>query len=478
MIALAAALLAVLPPQVSGSFYPSDPAELRAAVDGYVAAASSAAPKGELLAVLAPHAGYEYSGRVAGAAYASLKGRSYETVFLLATGHHVALSGAALPPAQILRTPLGDVPVDEAAAARLSALTGFVAVSTPAYQGEHSVEVQLPFLQRMLKPGFRVVPLLLNTDDPAVQDRLGDALAALTRPGKTLIVISSDLSHYPAKDEARVSDTTMLGALSARSGDADYFRLASRLILQRANKDLVCTFCGEAAVAAALRALGTLGARASVLAYENSGEQPGRDPARAVGYAAVRWTRGVPDGEPPLTADQRRVLLKLARGALTAKLGGGGEPAAVLWRDPAFDRPAAVFVTLRAKDGALRGCIGDLAPEYPLAEAVERFALKSALDDRRFGPVGKEELASLSIEISRLSPFRRVRGADAIKSGSGVVARQGARSGVFLPEVWWQLPKREDFFGELCAQKAGLPRDCWNDPKTAFEVFDSESFSE
>lgn len=183
-----------------------------------------------------------------------------------------------------------------------------------------------------------------------------------------------------------------------------------------------------------------------------------------------------------MTDVQRRNLLLLARQALTARLREGKEPAPVLWSDPVFDLPAAVFVTLRrrgrARGESLRGCIGSLAADLPLAEAVERYAVASGLEDSRFSPVTKEELPDLFLEISRLSPFRRVRGHEEVRKGQGVVLRQGDHTGVFLPQVWEEIAGKADFLGALCSQKAGLAQDCWKDPMTELSVFDAEHFSE
>ncbi|MFA6316971.1 MAG: AmmeMemoRadiSam system protein B [Elusimicrobiota bacterium] len=484
LLLLAAVLRAeVIPPQVAGGFYPGDAAELRSVVDGYLAAASSSASKGEILGLLSPHAGYTYSGAVAGEAYRRVQGRRYDTVIVLAACHRVAIPGAATLAEGAFETPLGRVEVDAGLVKRLSRLEPGIAALPAAFRGEHAFEVQLPFLQRALAPGWKVVPLLMNTDDLEKSRAVGRAVAKVFTPGRTLLVVSSDLSHFPESGAARVVDLATLSALTSRPDDPGYFRLANQALMQRGVPGLDTTFCGEAGVLAALFAMKELGGIGRLLRYANSGEGPGGDPSRSVGYAALAWTRGtVAPKTRPLSAESRAALLGLARRALTLKVTKGEDPKAAFWREPEWNLPEAVFVTLNRRKpsggGRLRGCIGSLAANMALADAVQYFAVEAGLHDPRFPPVEAVELPGLSIEISRLSPFRRVKSGFEVRKGQGMVVSQGGRRGLFLPQVWDQIPDRDAFLGEVCEQKAGLPRDCWKDPKTEIEVFDDEAFSE
>ncbi|MBI5622959.1 MAG: AmmeMemoRadiSam system protein B [Elusimicrobia bacterium] len=501
---LAAVLRAeVVPPQVAGGFYPGDASELGAAVDSFLAAASSGAVKGEILGLLSPHAGYSYSGATAGQAYAQVKGHSYETVIILSAGHRVALRGAATLFGGALETPLGRVPIDAAVAARLRSLSPGIEVLPRAFEGEHSVEVQLPFLQRALQPGWKAVPLLMNTEDLEASRRVGEAVAKVFKAGRTLLVVSSDLSHYPESGAARVADLAVLSALTSRPDDPAYFQLAGRALMRRGVPGLDTTACGESGILAALYAMRRIGGVARLLRYTNSGEGPGGDRSRSVGYAAAAWVRGAATPRTrSLSAESRKNLLGLARRALTMKVAQGKDPESAFWREPEWNLPEAVFVTLTSREssapgpsglpdrpagpgdlrkaapGRLRGCVGSLAPNMALADAVQYFAVEAALRDHRFPPVEASELPGLRIEISRLSPFRRVKSGAEVKPGQGVVVRQGERRGLFLPQVWAQLPDKAAFLGEVCEQKAGLPRDCWKDPKTDIEVFDDEAFEE
>ncbi|MBI5209052.1 MAG: AmmeMemoRadiSam system protein B [Elusimicrobia bacterium] len=469
--------------QASGTFYPSSAPELRAAVDSFLAHASSSGVAGELLGLLAPHAGYVYSGETAGKAYALLKGRRYDTVVILSAGHRYAVRGAATLADGSLGTPLGDVPIDAAMVKRLRALTGAVDVAPKAFLEEHAVEVQLPFLQRVLKGGFKVVPLLMNTEEAGMSREVGLAVAKVLKLGSVLLVVSSDLSHYPPKDMARTVDTASLAALVRRPDDPEYWWRANQMLLARGPKSLGTTYCGHAGVLAALFAMRELGGTGQLLSYTNSGELAIGDASRTVGYAALAWVKGKVEPKlQPVPRESRKKLLQLARRAMTLKVAKGEDPSTALWREPEFNLPEAVFVTLHRKDapkrGDLRGCIGSLVPDMPLAEAVQHYAIQAALHDPRFPPVEARELDNLRVEISRLSPFRKARSHAEVRRGQGVVLAQGGRRGLFLPQVWDDLADKEDFLGELCSQKAHLPRDCWKDPKTEIQVFDDEAFEE
>ena len=470
-----------LPPQVAGGFYPAEKADLVRTIEGFAADPGAPnLPAGRLAGVLVPHAGYSYSGKTAAAAYRTFG--LARTIVIVGTGHNMPILGAATISSGTLSTPLGAVEIDAAAVQALREAAPLIVDRPDAFKGEHSIEVQLPFLQ--VKGGaFKLVPVLMNGDDPEASRLVGEGLARLLRSTGTFLIVSSDLSHYPSRDTARIVDAASLSALTEYAEDPSYFWMANRLLMQRAGgRNLVCTECGEAAVLAGAYAMKALGASPHLIAYTNSGEAPGGDVSRVVGYAAVGWYAGPPEPRPPLTASEKKELLALARKALTTGLTSGAEPERALWPDPSFDLPAAVFVTLRLKnarkDLSLRGCVGTLAPAYPLAEAVQQYALESALHDSRFSPVEPDELEHLSIEVSRLSPPRTVASAGLVQKGQGVTLRQGERSGVFLPQVWEDIPDMTKFLEELCAQKAGLPRDCYKDPRTRFQVFDAEVFEE
>ena len=453
----------VRPAAVAGSFYPADPKELAQMVDGFVAKATPP-PVPHLLAIVAPHAGYKYSGHVAGWSYALLKGRHYQRVVVIAPSHYEAFPFASVFDGAAYETPLGRVPVDQAFAKKLAGASPLIKLSgsghTPdATKREHSVEVQLPFLQRVLGD-FQLVPIVMGDQDYATCRALGLALAKLAGP-ETLIVASSDLSHYPTYDQAVTIDHKTLTAIE----EWDYLSM-SRNFQQR-----VWEACGGGPIIAAMIATERLGAnQAIVLKYANTGDVTG-DRSRVVGYGAVVLAAGPArkaDAGPRLTlsASERSELLRVARKSVETvvrehKLYDYSPPAS----GPLAQERGA-FVTL-TKHGELRGCIGYVAPSSALALTVRDVAAYAAVRDHRFTPVTVGELPELEYEISVLSPLRRVLDIKQIQPGrDGLVMKRDEAEGLLLPQVATdQRWDRTTFLKQTCL-KAGLPPDAWQDSET------------
>ena len=472
----AAAPAAAREPAVAGQFYPADKAELTRFVDESLAAKGPARPDGKVAAVLAPHAGYEFSGKMAALAYKYIAD-SYDTVVILATGHTEAVKGAALLASDSYATPLGRVQTDTELAAALLKASPLFEDRPSAHAREHAVEVQLPFLQRRLKKPFKLLAATLNTEDLNALKTIGAALAAALKGKKALLVISTDFSHYPAHTDAAASDGAML--LAVESMDPSLVWTTSRMLLAKKIPALETCACGEAALEAGMEALRLLGARSfyPFKISDSFSEAPASSGAeRVVGYISGVFLKSGRPAELGLSKTQKAVLLKEARATLENYFSGK-QPAAGLDADPRLDLPGAAFVTL-TKDGALRGCVGTVEPAMTLMDAVRYGAFSAALRDGRFPPVTLGELPGLRLEVSVLSPLKPVK-VDDIKPGvSGVVAVSDGHSGLFLPQVWEQIPGKADFLGELCSQKAGLPRDCWKDGKTRLYSFTVDAVKE
>lgn len=471
---------AVRAPAVMGTFYPLSPTDLREAVRKYLEAAAAAPDSGELVALIVPHAGYPYSGAVAGFAYRTLIGRSYETVAVVAPSHRVPFSGVALSGFDEWHTPLGRVKIDRAGSDAIEESHPKARVIDAAHEREHSIEVQLPFLQETLEE-FQLLPVLMvdfSSDNCA---SLARALAEWARGRRVLLVASTDMSHYPAYDDAVRVDKETLRAIETM--DAQEVETTTRKLMAEGVPRLSTCLCGEGPVKTILMAARLLGAdNAQILKYANSGDVPHGAREGVVGYCAVALYRsksnpglsGADSGE--LTSEQQQRLLVLARTAIEEYVRTGRRTP-VKESDPALLRPAAAFVTLR-KDGELRGCIGSLEPSHPLAEMVRDRAIMSASRDLRFTAVKAEELPHLEIEISVLSPLRRVASADDIDiSRHGVVVAQGSRSGVYLPQVAHETGwSRDVLLSHLCRDKARLPADAWKHG-AALYVFTVQAFS-
>jgi len=255
------------PPAVAGMFYPGDPAALARDVDEALAGAH-AAPGTPPKALIVPHAGYVYSGPIAASAYATLEPvrNSVRRVVLLGPCHRVAVRGIALPSADAFDTPLGRVPVDRAAVAALADLPQIV-TSGAAHAGEHSLEVQLPFLQRVLGE-FSIVPLAVGD---ATAGEAAEVLERLWGGAETLIVVSSDLSHYHRYEDAVRIDRATADAILALDPALGHDQA-----------------CGATPIAGLLTVARRRGLAAQLLDLRNSGDTAG-DRRRVVGYAALAF---------------------------------------------------------------------------------------------------------------------------------------------------------------------------------------------
>ncbi len=471
----------VRPPAVAGQFYPGQQAALRASVRSFLAAAR-AAPGERPLALVLPHAGHVFCGQIMADGYRQVQGRDYDLVIVLGTNHtSPGLRGAAVDTRDAYATPLGRVAIDREAAAALVAAERACVDDPAPFAREHSLEVQLPFLQEVL-PDARILPVVVGAVDPGLSERIGRAVAAVARErvgGKALIIASSDLSHYPAKADAESVDRAVLEAVA--SLDPARVRATIDRQMRRNLPGLSTCACGEAPILVAMSAARALGAdRGQVLGYANSGDVPQGDPRRVVGYGAVAFTAsggggsGVAPGESGAGAApaagsaasgrlgdaDRRALFALAREAIRSHLESGAAPPAPLCAGALAAR-RGVFVTLK-KQGELRGCIGHLADDLPLCQAVAAMAAQAAFNDRRFAPLARHELAAVELEISVLTPPVPVSGPDAIVTGrDGVILRQAGRSAVFLPQVATEQGWDRDTFLTQLALKAGLPPDAW-----------------
>jgi MEMO1 family protein len=491
----------VRPPAVAGQFYPAGSVELRAAVADLLARARAGAglealpADRSIVGVLAPHAGYVYSGLTAAHAFAGLAGRRYDAVVLLGSPHRVPVSGACVYPGRALSTPLGLVPVEqELAGAIATSGPGLSADSVP-HAAEHSLEVELPFLQTVLGD-VPVVPILVM-GDRATLDRvaasLTKALLDYRRRGKSaLLVVSTDLAHYPSRADAEASDREMLPALAGLDGGR--LLAADERVLARKLPGLECTVCGlDAAYVGEAVARGLGATEGRILDASTSADSgvAGAEDSRVVGYGAIAFlgapgSAAAPDAPDaggrfePLGQGEQELLLALARKTLEVALDGGRvEAAAPAASGPHLRDRRGVFVTLTI-DGDLRGCIGTHEPDTPLWDTVRRMAAASAFEDPRFPPLARSELARVRIEISvYLTRLLPLRSADEYVVGrQGIILKAGGRAATFLPQVpveqGWD---RETTLAELCL-KAGLPKDAWRGSDALFLVYETQVFGE
>lgn len=460
-------LLRVRSPAVAGTFYPAEPAKLRQTLHQLFerSAIDDTAPDGGAPAVpkaiIAPHAGYQYSGQVAATAYRQLTAaaKRIQRVVLVGPAHRVAFRGLAVPASGLWQTPLGTVAIDRAGVSLLTRADGAgqahsgqpwpVLCTDEPFAEEHCLEVQLPFLQSFL-PGAAVLPILVGA---VSWQTVGTVLDALWGGEETLIVISSDLSHYLDYDTASGRDQATSRAIQTLDiegvGEGDA--------------------CGRTPIQGLLAAARSRGLKARTLALCNSGDTAGPR-SRVVGYGAYAFY-DAPRPADSLPRRERRVLLGLAASAIRTGLEHSKPtPALTMALNTLPTRlrePGASFVSLHL-DGTLRGCVGSLRAVRPLATDVAENARRAALHDPRFPPLPLDELERVNLSVSVLSTPKplvcqsEADVLDQLRPGvDGLILEDGKHRATFLPAVWESLAKPEQFLREL-KRKAGLPPDHWS----------------
>ncbi len=466
-------------PVLAGTWYPADAAKLRQSVKNFIASGGKGlAVQGELLGLVAPHAGHVYSGKIAGAAYALLARSKADTVVIISPSHRHAFDGVSVYDKGGYATPLGVTPLDKDFIDALRQAWPDIRYVSDAHAREHAVEIQVPFLQVAL-PKARIVPLVMGAQDINTCARLALALVRATQASKRRVVLlaSSDLSHFHNKADAETLDGTIRDAV--RSFDhVDVLQcLATR----------ECEACGGGPIIAVMQACKHLGAtRAEVLAQGDSGDVSG-DNDKVVGYMAAAFLKGGNgggNGNPKAASDsrageftekERALLRRVAREAIRAKLDGRSysPPEKV---PPRLREVRGAFVTLKKHD-QLRGCIGNIIGRGPLIETVANMAQAAAFEDPRFHALRPDEYDHLEYEISVLTIPHRITNPDEVEVGRhGLIMSRGWNKGLLLPQVpgeWgWD---RRTFLEQTC-RKAGMDKNCWKDTDTAIEVFSAEVF--
>lgn len=494
-------------PQVAGRFYPGNETALKDQINAFFSNVPKQTLKGKPLAIISPHAGYQYSGQVAAYGYSALKDYEFTRVIILSPSHFRSskrFRGASILNVKNFSTPLGLIPVDQDACKQLldtpkdlpsnashktSPLFG---TYEGAYQGEHSLETQLPFLQISLKT-FTLVPIMVGLllDDDF--DRIAHAIRPLL-DDKTLLVVSSDFTHYgeaynyvPFRKDIEKNIKALDYGAFEKICTKDFEGLKTY------KKETGINACGIMPIELLIKLLpdNTVG---EILNYDTSGRQSNNF-SFSVSYASIMFTKPseaksglyVPTEETLdthqsfLTKDEKICLLSLARNTLETytKTGFSVKPNQGKYElTPRLREKYGVFVTLK-KYGELRGCIGHIIPRTSLAQGVIENTINSSSHDSRFNPVNAEEICDIIIEISVLSQPKKIQRPDEFLVGKeGVIIRKGPASAVFLPQVareqGWD---RAETLCHLC-QKAGLSRDAWKDDSMEFYVFTADVFRE
>jgi AmmeMemoRadiSam system protein B/AmmeMemoRadiSam system protein A len=458
-------------PVVAGQFYTSDPAALHDEVSRYMSDASPGQPKGSILALISPHAGYIYSGHVAGWGFSLLRGSRFDAVVVISPSHVEYFPWASIYHGEAYETPLGRIPVDRELSRVIAEKSDLIKLDGRGHEtavggrGEHALEVQLPFLQVALGE-FKLIPIVMGDQSTHVVEALGAALGELHGEREILIVASTDLSHFH-------DDST------ARRLDGEFIDNIEKFDIEGLLKDLgsgSTEACGGGPAAAAMIASKYAGeVDCRMLKYANSGEISG-DRRNVVGYVSAVISQTGDDGDE-IKLETRAYLLGLARSVIERNVGLDPEDL-VAPPSPVLEKKRGGFVTLKTK-GRLRGCIGYIEAVKPLEETIADMAYSAAFRDGRFNPVTADEIDDIRIEISVLSPIKEIEDPSSIIVGKhGIIITRGGSRGLLLPQVAEEWGWDRDTFLDQTCLKAGLPPGSWRKEGTKIEIFSAEIFSE
>ena len=473
----------VRPATQAGRFYEGNPQVLSHEVDSLLARHANDGTYENVAALIVPHAGYYFSGNVAASAYMALDStKQYKRIFLLGPSHHEWLDGASVnTEADYYATPLGQVKVDHETAVKLTtdctdltdsaSNTDKILFYEPkAHDREHCLEVQLPFLQRFFtlhsslstKEVPPIVPIIISTNDFQKLQQIAETLKPYFTD-ENLFIVSSDFSHYPSYDDACAVDAKTGKAIE--SGDVSQFIATIQANARSGIRNLATSACGELAIVTLMLMMDSQ-YQVKHLLYQNSGDIDNYDPTRVVGYHAFAILRGE-EKTFSLSDKEKKTLKDIAYNSIKDSLDG--KPVAVANSSlfilhSSLKEKCGAFVSLH-KQGRLRGCIGHFGEDVPLYEIVAEMARAAAFEDPRFQPVTHDELDDLDIEISVLTPMRRIQSLDEFQLHKhGIYIKKGYRSGTFLPQVADEVNwTKEEFVGHCSQDKAGLGWDGWKD---------------
>lgn len=454
---------------LAGSWYPRLKVELQGMLQGYLDAANPPKIDGDILAIISPHAGYQFSAPVAAYGYKAAQNKPIKTVIIVGFSHRRSFDGISVYDRGAWLTPLGTVDIDEALAKEIISKDPCIRFEPNLFKEENSIEMQIPFVQMAFKDA-RIVPIAFGFQDYKDGQILADALSAVIKDrNDILIVASTDMSHYHPYEKANSMDKFTMDILGKMDAGELYEKVNS----------LTCELCGIMPVVTVMLTAKNLGFdKIEMLKYANSGDTFG-DKSKVVGYlSAVVYKKENKEDGRMLNDKQRKRLLQIARESITSAVKYGKKKQ-FNEKDPVLNESRGAFVTLH-EHGALRGCIGNMVGQGPLYKTVADMAIEAATGDPRFPTMNSQEIDAVDIEISVLSPLKKVSDPDQIKiPGDGVIVKKGFKSGVYLPQVATETGwNKEEFMTSLCAQKAGISPDAWKNPATEIYTFTAEVFGE
>jgi AmmeMemoRadiSam system protein B/AmmeMemoRadiSam system protein A len=459
-------------PFAAGRFYAADKETLGKDLNVLFETCTKSSPDGKVRAIISPHAGYIFSGKIAAAAFSSINNHSgYKNIFIIGSSHVAAFDGASVFNTGDYITPLGRAVVNREIASALTDKNKVFRFSTDSHIREHSIEVQIPFIQTYFKDNPKIVPIIIGTDNEETVKRIAQALKPWFTQ-ENLFIISSDFSHYPAYKQAIETDKAT--ALAIISGDNELFLKTLNDNSEKKISGLATSMCGwTSGLLLLYLSENNPHLKYKLIDYCNSGDSPYGNKDEVVGYNAIALfetgRKTEQDNEKQeeftITKQEKAELFGIARSAIKMQLDEKKVYTVDVKKiSSKLMIPMGAFVTLKI-DGALRGCIGRFISADPLYEVVKASAISSAFEDPRFSPLTKDEYRKTDIEITVLGPLKKISNINEIILGKhGIYIKKGTRAGTMLPQVaienGWTV---EEFLGYTSRDKAGIGWDGWKE---------------
>lgn len=451
-------------PAVAGQFYPANPSELNPTLKNLFSKAVLPKNIKNVIAIISPHAGYVYSGEVAASSFNQIdQNKVYDNIFIIGSSHRIAFEGASVYSKGNFLTPLGTVKVNTEVCKTLIKHYNFFTERDDAHISEHSLEVQLPFLQYIMKKDSKIIPIVIGTQNPETSKKIADALKPYFNT-KNLFIVSTDFSHYPKYTDAVKIDKATADAIVSNSTKNLLETLSGND--QKGIPSLATSLCGWTSVITLLYMTeNSPDIELKVIDYKNSGDSEIGDKNRVVGYYSIAVSIKEKKMGFNLNELEKKELLSIARQTIEEYVNKNTMPEIKASKlSTNIKTKCDAFVTLH-KQAMLRGCIGHFEANKPLYEIVQEMAVAASTQDYRFSPVKPNEVKELDIEISVLTPMRKISTIDEIELGKhGIYIKKGSRGGTFLPQVAKETGWTKDEFLGYCAQdKAGIGWDGWKD---------------
>jgi len=464
-------------PTVAGKFYPKESNRLKEVINHLLSEANTKAFNGQIVSLFVPHAGYNFSGQTASLAYKTIQGKKFDLVIIIGCSQDIRFKGAALLGKNGYKTPLGKVFIDKLIYDKLKKEKELFYVIDKVYKKDFTIEMQIPFLQFVLK-GFKIVPILIGDRRIKICKNVADKLFASIKDDKRniLIIFTSNLASDLPYDVVKKLDKNAIKRIKNYDINGFYDDI---------NKNKVEASCPGAIVTGMLLAKKIGANKVFLLKYITSGDVVKSKNKHVVGYASFVFIKNDPGEKMKkkagidlgLSDKDKKMLLAIARKAIESELKGAKPPSFEV-DSPILKENRGAFVTIH-ENGELRGCIGLIRGYKPLYKTVEEMAVAAAFRDPRFPPLRRDELNKIDIEISALTPLRKITDINEIEVGKhGIYIEKGLHSGLLLPQVATEYGWDRLTFLEQTCWKAGLPLNAWKSPDASIYIFSADIFSE